>query len=84
MFICNTKPLASNSHVRVPVVSLGACAPQNVFESKSLSIYIASVQPPPTPSEKIEDGASGYLRHDYLIKYAYFDKNLFRMICFYQ
>ena len=31
--------------------------------------------------KKIGDGASGYLGHDYLIKYAYFDKILFRMIC---
>ena len=29
-------------------------------------------------------GISGHLRHDYIIKYAYFDKMLFRTICFYQ
>ena len=28
--------------------------------------------------------ASGHLRHDYLIKYAYFYKMLFRTVCFYQ
>ena len=27
---------------------------------------------------------SGHLRLDYLIKYAYFDKVLFRTVCFYQ
>ena len=27
---------------------------------------------------------SGHLRYDYLIKYAYFDKMLFRTVCFYQ
>ena len=27
---------------------------------------------------------SGHLGHDYLIKYAYFDKMLFRTVCFYQ
>ena len=26
----------------------------------------------------------GHLRHEYLIKYAYFDKMLFRTVCFYQ
>ena len=26
----------------------------------------------------------GNLRHDYLIKYEYFDKMLFRTVCFYQ
>ena len=29
-------------------------------------------------------GGGGPLRHDYLIKYAYFDEMLFRTICFYQ
>ena len=28
--------------------------------------------------------SSGHWRHDYLIKYAYFDKMLFRTVCFYQ
>ena len=27
---------------------------------------------------------SGHLRHDYLIKYAYFDNMLFKTVCFYQ
>ena len=27
---------------------------------------------------------SGHLKHDYLIKYAYFDNMLFKTVCFYQ
>ena len=30
------------------------------------------------------EGGLRPLRHDYLIKYAYFDEMLFRTICFYQ
>ena len=31
-----------------------------------------------------EPGTSGHSRHDHLNKYAYFDKMLFRTVCFYQ
>ena len=40
--------------------------------------------PPSYPRRSGSGTDSGPLRHDYLIKYAYFDKILFRTVCFYQ
>ena len=81
----NTTPLASKSHVRVPVVSLGRlCSTECLWKQVTVDINSLCTAAPLPPQKKIGDGASGHLRHDYLIKYAYFDKILLRMICFYQ
>ena len=81
----NTTPLASKSHVRVPVVSLGRlCSTECLWKQVTVDINSLCTAAPLPPQKKIGDGASGHLRHEYLIKYAYFDKILLRMICFYQ
>ena len=59
-----------------------ACA--QLWKQVTVDINSLCTAAPLPPQKKIGDGASGYLRHDYLIKYAYFDKILLRMICFYQ